>query len=102
MRERLANADAWVAGLRREQSPDRSDTAKVHWDEKHGLWKANPLADWTDRQVWAYIFANDIPYNLLHDRDFESIGCEPCTTPGSGRAGRWAGTDKVECGLHAA
>jgi len=102
MRDRLAQADAWVAGLRRDQSPEREATPKLHWDEKHGLWKANPLADWTERQVWAYIFQHDIPYNLLHDRDFESIGCEPCTTPGAGRAGRWAGTDKVECGLHAA
>jgi phosphoadenosine phosphosulfate reductase len=102
MRDRLAQADAWVAGLRRDQSPDRADTPKLQWDEKHGLWKANPLADWTDRDVWAYIFEHDIPYNELHDRDFESIGCEPCTTPGPGRAGRWAGTDKVECGLHAA
>jgi phosphoadenosine phosphosulfate reductase len=102
MRERLSGADAWVAGLRRDQSPERADTPKVHWDDKHDLWKANPLADWSEREVWAYIFENDIPYNLLHDRDFESIGCEPCTTPGAGRAGRWAGTDKVECGLHAA
>jgi phosphoadenosine phosphosulfate reductase len=102
MRERLANSDAWVAGLRRDQSSERADTPKLHWDAKHGLWKANPLADWTEREVWAYIFRHDIPYNLLHDRDFESIGCEPCTTPGAGRAGRWAGTDKVECGLHAA
>ena len=102
MRERLADADAWVAGLRRDQSPDRAGTPKLHWDDKHGLWKANPLADWTERNVWAYIFEHDIPYNELHDRDFESIGCEPCTTPGAGRAGRWAGTDKVECGLPAA
>jgi phosphoadenosine phosphosulfate reductase len=91
-----------VAGLRREQAPEREHTPKLHWDDKYSLWKVNPLADWTERQVWAYIYENDIPYNELHDRDFESIGCEPCTTPGSGRAGRWAGTDKVECGLHAA
>jgi phosphoadenosine phosphosulfate reductase len=102
MRDRLAGADAWVAGLRREQAPEREHTPKLHWDDKYSLWKVNPLADWTERQVWAYIYENDIPYNELHDRDFESIGCEPCTTPGSGRAGRWAGTDKVECGLHAA
>jgi phosphoadenosine phosphosulfate reductase len=102
MRERLANADVWIAGLRRDQSAERAGTPKLHWDDKHGLWKANPLADWSEREVWTYIFRHDIPYNLLHDRDFESIGCEPCTTPGAGRAGRWAGTDKVECGLHAA
>ena len=79
---RLADADAWVAGLRRDQSPERAGTPKLHWDDKHGLWKANPLADWTEREVWAYIFEHDIPYNPLHDRDFESIGCEPCTHAG--------------------
>ena len=98
----LLDLDAWITGIRRDQSPTRADAPKLGWDEQHELWKANPLADWTERQVWAYIFEHEIPYNLLHDRDFESIGCEPCTTPGPGRAGRWAGTDKVECGLHAA
>jgi phosphoadenylyl-sulfate reductase (thioredoxin) len=102
LKRKLATLDAWVAGLRREQSPERADTPKLHWDDKHGLWKANPLADWSERDVWAYVFEHQIPYNELHDRDFESIGCKPCTAPGSGRAGRWAGTDKVECGLHAA
>ena len=70
------------------------------WDHKHGLWKANPLADWTEKDVWRYILANDIPYHPLHDRGYESIGCEPCTVPAPGREGRWAGTDKLECGLH--
>ena len=96
----LADVDAWVAGLRREQSPSRAATPKLHWDEKHGLWKANPLADWTERDIWNYIYANDVPYNELHDKGYASIGCTHCTTPGGGREGRWAGTDKIECGLH--
>jgi phosphoadenosine phosphosulfate reductase len=96
----LASSDAWVAGLRREHSPERADTAKVHWDERNGLWKFNPLADWSERDVWRYIADNDVPYNPLHDRGYDSIGCTPCTQPGHGRDGRWAGSDKSECGLH--
>jgi phosphoadenosine phosphosulfate reductase len=60
----------------------------------------NPLADWTERDVWNHIAANDIPYNPLHDRGFDSIGCVPCTVPGRGRDGRWAGSDRTECGIH--
>ena len=100
LRERLATVDAWVAGLRRDQSPSRADTPKLHWDEKHGLWKANPLADWSERDVWNYIAANDVPYNPLHDQGYGSIGCTHCTAPSDGRDGRWAGSDKLECGLH--
>ena len=59
-----------------------------------------PLADWTDRDVWNYIFKHDLPYNPLHDRGYDSIGCAPCTPPGAGREGRWAGSEKTECGLH--
>ncbi|MCW2968306.1 MAG: phosphoadenosine phosphosulfate reductase, partial [Solirubrobacteraceae bacterium] len=68
----------------------------------HGLWKAAPLADWTEEDVWNHIFEHDLPYHPLHDRGYASIGCEPCTKPGDAREGRWAGTDKIECGLHAA
>jgi phosphoadenosine phosphosulfate reductase len=100
LRERLSTVDAWVAGLRRDQSPSRAHTPKLHWDDKHGLWKANPLADWTDRDVWTYIAANDVPYNPLHDQGYASIGCTHCTAPSEGRDGRWAGADKLECGLH--
>jgi phosphoadenosine phosphosulfate reductase len=92
--------DAWAAGLRREHSPERAGTPKFHWDERNGLWKANPLADWTERDVWRYLAEHDVPYNPLHDRGYESIGCSLCTQPGSGREGRWAGTAKSECGLH--
>ena len=96
----LADADAWVTGLRREHSAERAATPKLHWDERNGLWKVNPLADWSKDDVWSYIRANDVPYNELHDQGYDSIGCVPCTQPGAGRDGRWAGLDKTECGLH--
>jgi phosphoadenosine phosphosulfate reductase len=96
----LAGADAWVSGVRREQSPSRAGTPKLGWDERHGLWKANPLADWSDEEVWRYIVEHDVPYNPLHDRGYASIGCTHCTRPGGGRDGRWAGTGKTECGIH--
>jgi phosphoadenosine phosphosulfate reductase len=99
-RRAVADVDAWVAGLRREHSPERAGSPKLHWDERNGLWKANPLADWSERDVWRYIAEHDVPYNPLHDRGYDSIGCTLCTQPGSGREGRWAGTDKSECGLH--
>jgi phosphoadenosine phosphosulfate reductase len=100
LKEALSEVDAWVSGLRRDQSPNRANTSKFHWDEKHDLWKANPLADWSEKDVWSYIMQNEVPYNDLHDRGYSSVGCTHCTLPGSGRAGRWAGTDKIECGLH--
>jgi phosphoadenosine phosphosulfate reductase len=96
----LTGVAAWVTGIRREQSPTRADAQKLERDEKRGIWKLNPLADWTDKDVWTYIFKHDLPYNPLHDQGYESIGCAPCTLPGSGRAGRWAGEDKTECGIH--
>jgi len=100
LKERLATVDAWVTGVRRDQSPDRAGTKKLHWDAKHGLWKANPLADWTDRDVWAYIARHGVPYNQLHDQGYSSIGCTHCTLPSEGRDGRWADSDKLECGIH--
>jgi phosphoadenosine phosphosulfate reductase len=96
----LEGLDAWITGMRREQAPTRGATPKLAWDEHRRVWKANPLADWTETQVWAYIAAHDLPYNPLHDRGYSSIGCAPCTLPGAGREGRWAGSDKTECGLH--
>ena len=101
LNEALSQVDAWVSGLRRDQSRSRRRTPKFHWDDKRGLWKANPLADWSEKDVWNYIAEHDVPYNDLHDRGYASVGCTHCTLPGSGRAGRWAGTDKIECGLHA-
>jgi len=96
----LTGIDAWVTGIRREQSPTRADAPKLERDEKRGLWKLNPLADWSTKDIWTYIFKHDLPYNPLHDHGYDSIGCAPCTLPGSGRDGRWAGEDKTECGIH--
>jgi phosphoadenosine phosphosulfate reductase len=101
LRDRLATVDAWIAGLRRDQAESRASTPKLHWDSKHALWKVNPLADWTDRDVWSYIAENDVPYNELHDKGYASIGCTHCTKPSDGRDGRWAGSSKDECGIHA-
>lgn len=96
----LAGASAWVTGIRREQSPTRADARKLEWDAKRGIPKYNPLADWTDKDLWRHIAERDLPYHELHDQGYASIGCAPCTLPGSGREGRWAGQDKTECGLH--
>ena len=96
----LEGASAWITGLRREQSPTRADAELVEQDETRGLWKFNPLAFWTERDVWRRIHEHELPYHPLHDRGYSSIGCAPCTRPGSGREGRWAGTEKTECGLH--
>lgn len=102
----LSGYEAWMTGIRREQSPTRAHTQKVEWDEKFNLMKFNPLADWTDAQVWEYIHEHDVPYNPLHDRNFPSIGCSVCTRPvmpgEDPRAGRWTGFAKTECGLHKA
>ena len=102
--EALAPYDAWISGIRRQQSPSRANARKVERSERYGVWKVQPLADWTEDDVWRYITANDIPYNPLHDVGYRSIGCMPCTRPTrpdeEERAGRWAGSDKLECGLH--
>ena len=96
----LEGLDCWITGLRRDQSPTRADAPKLGWDETHELWKANPLADWDDARVRAYIAERGLPYNKLHDAGYSSIGCTHCTQPGEGREGRWSGLAKVECGLH--
>ncbi len=100
LEQALAGCDAWITGLRRDQSELRASTPKVGWDLRHGLWKYAPLAGWSDKDVWRYIAEHDVPYNPLHDEGYDSIGCTPCTVPGSGRDGRWTGTGKLECGLH--
>ena len=82
------------------RDPTRAATELIERDESRGLWKYNPLAHWTDKDLWRRIHERDLPYNPLHDRGYESIGCAPCTQPGTGREGRWAGTEKTECGLH--
>jgi phosphoadenosine phosphosulfate reductase len=96
----LDGAEGWITGLRREQGPTRAGAELIERDERRGLWKYNPLAHWTEKDLWRRINERDLPYNPLHDQGYESIGCAPCTQPGSGREGRWAGTDKTECGLH--
>ena len=97
----LSGLDGWFTGVRRDQSASRADTPKLGWDDRHELWKASPLADWTDDDVWAYIRERELPVNPLHERGYASIGCTHCTAPGTGREGRWVGTGKTECGLHA-
>ena len=96
----LQGADAWITGIRREQGPTRAEAQPIERDRTRGIWKYNPLAHWTDKDLWRRIHGRNLPYNPLHDRGYESIGCAPCTQPGAGREGRWAGTDKTECGLH--
>jgi phosphoadenosine phosphosulfate reductase len=98
--------DAWICGLRAEQSVTRADIDVVEWDENNKLVKINPLAYWTEEMVWNYINTNKVPYNPLHDKSYPSIGCLPCTRaiqPGEDvRAGRWwwENPDTKECGLH--
>jgi phosphoadenosine phosphosulfate reductase len=96
----LAGAEGWITGIRREQGPTRAAAELIERDDSRGLWKYNPLAHWTEKDLWRRIHERDLPYNPLHDQGYESIGCAPCTRPGSGRDGRWAGTDKTECGIH--
>ena len=96
--------DAWITGIRREQALTRADAQRVEWSGRYGVWKIQPIVDWDSRRVQAYIHVNEVPYNPLHDAGYPSIGCIPCTRPvqsGEGeRAGRWAGSDKLECGIH--
>ena len=100
LNEALGGLDAWITGLRSEQAPTRAAATESSFDEQRGVWKFNPLIEWSERDVWAYVAEHDLPYNPLHDRGYASIGCAPCTLPGAGREGRWAGSDKTECGLH--
>jgi phosphoadenosine phosphosulfate reductase len=96
----LSGVDAWITGIRREQSPSRAHAEPVEFDERRGIWKYNPLVDWTEKDLWRRISERDLPYNPLHDQGYASIGCAPCTAPGAGREGRWTGSDKTECGIH--
>lgn len=104
LKEAVQGFEAWITAIRRDQTPERAKAAIVGPDPQFPLVKINPLANWTKDQVWDYIKANDVPYNPLHDQNFPSIGCWPCTRPvmsgQDDRAGRWAGTEKRECGLH--
>lgn len=100
----LAPYTAWVTGMRREDAPTRSDIAVVGWDAKRSKVKLNPLAAWTQDDVDAYVAEHHVVLNPLREAGYASIGCAPCTRPVAAgedaRAGRWAGTNKTECGLH--
>ncbi|MDR2814874.1 MAG: phosphoadenylyl-sulfate reductase [Prevotellaceae bacterium] len=102
----LSTLDVWICGLRQEQSVTRTGVQAVEWDEANRLIKVNPLASWSEPDVWSYIKAHQVPYNKLHDKKFPSIGCQPCTRavePGEDvRAGRWwwENPEHKECGLH--
>jgi phosphoadenosine phosphosulfate reductase len=96
----LHGAEGWITGIRREQGPTRAETELIEHDEQRDLWKYNPLAHWSEKDLWRRIHERQLPYNPLHDQGYASIGCAPCTQPGSGRDGRWAGREKTECGLH--
>jgi phosphoadenosine phosphosulfate reductase len=99
----LEDKSAWISGMRRDQAKTRADIGIVEWDTKFNLVKLNPLASWDEKKVWAYIVANNVPYNELHDRGYPSIGCTYCTKPVKAgedlRSGRWQGFDKEECGI---
>jgi phosphoadenosine phosphosulfate reductase len=105
-RRAVAGYAAWVTGVRHEQSTLRAGAQPVEWDDEHGLYKISPILDWSAEQVWRYVRAHDLPYNVLHDRGYPSIGCAPCTRaiqPGEDpRAGRWwwEQAESRECGLH--
>jgi phosphoadenosine phosphosulfate reductase len=100
----LGGYEAWVSGIRREQSLTRKDAKRAEWSDRYGVWKIHPLVDWDAKRVDAYLVVNEIPYNPLHDAGYPSIGCMPCTRPvvrgEDERAGRWADSDKIECGIH--
>ncbi|HXE81273.1 MAG TPA: phosphoadenylyl-sulfate reductase [Vicinamibacterales bacterium] len=105
LRTALAGKEGWITAIRREQTPARASAKVVEIDARFGVVKINPLVHWTHKEVWRYVFAHDIPYNLLHDNGFPSIGCWPCTSPVAEgedpRSGRWRLHRKQECGLHA-
>lgn len=104
LRRKLSELQAWVTSIRRDQTADRARAGKVEWDQKFSLVKINPLADWNTKQVWQYIREREVPYNVLHDLNYPSIGCTHCTRAvrigEDPRAGRWSGSPKTECGLH--
>lgn len=101
--EALRPYQAWISGIRRDQTQSRAATPLIQWNTRHNLLKINPLAFWSDRDVWQYIHTHAVPYNPLLDQGYPSLGCMPCTRPASAqspRAGRWSGFAKTECGIH--
>lgn len=106
LREHLKGKKAWITGIRRDQTRTRLTARPIEWDTTNGLVKVNPLLNWSQDQVWTYIYLFDLPTNVLHKRGYPSIGCWPCTRPAAEgadpRSGRWVGFKKVECGIHLA
>ena len=104
LKRELRGFDAWITAIRREQTAERANAGVVEHDKKFELIKVNPLVTWKHDDVWAHLYAYDVPYNPLHDKNYPSIGCQPCTSPivpgENVRAGRWRGAAKNECGLH--
>jgi len=104
MESALQESTAWVSALRRDQSPTRAQTPILRWSDRYGVVKIAPLARWSEEDVWRYIHRHNLPYNELHDHNYPSVGCWPCTRAVKPeddlRAGRWSGLTKTECGLH--
>jgi phosphoadenosine phosphosulfate reductase len=109
MRRAMADADVWLTALRRDQSPERATLPVVGRDATNSVWKVCPLLTWDRPRVWQYVIDHDVPFNVLHEREYPTVGCTHCTRPVPGsrpdqytRTGRWTGTAKTECGLHGA
>jgi phosphoadenosine phosphosulfate reductase len=104
LEQTLSEVDAWISGLRRDQSETRKNTNFINKDNRFNKIKVCPLIHWTWKEIWRYVYKHDLPYNELHDKGYPSIGCAPCTAPAYNmddlRSGRWTGNQKVECGLH--
>ncbi len=104
LKDALSNYDVWITGIRKKQTHVRQQSSLIEFESRFEVIKINPLINWTHDEVWDYIKDNDLPYNVLHDRNYPSIGCKPCTSPvcqgDDDRSGRWKGTNKTECGLH--
>ena len=103
----MAEADVWITGLRRSQSPTRANMRVIDWEWRYQVLKVSPLANWERDEIWEYIRAHDVPYNPLHEQGYPTIGCTHCTAPVPGstpadysRAGRWSSSEKTECGMH--
>jgi phosphoadenylyl-sulfate reductase (thioredoxin) len=105
LRAALRGYDGWITAIRRDQTSERSSASVIEHDASNGITKINPLVGWTHDDVWAHVYAHDVPTNILHTQSYPSIGCQPCTSPilpgESLRAGRWRGAGRQECGLHA-
>ncbi|MFN8492947.1 MAG: phosphoadenylyl-sulfate reductase [Caldilineaceae bacterium] len=104
LKQALADSTAWATALRRDQASTRTNTPMVQWNTRYNLVKLAPMVRWTETDIWQYIHEHQLPYNELHDRNYPSIGCWPCTKPVQPgedlRSGRWQGKDKIECGIH--